>query len=69
MASRRAALLEIGQLLPVIPREINQWIDRAVVQEATDDGCRVVSGNDAWRTGCAGFGLIQRNELLKVIDR
>jgi hypothetical protein len=68
MASRRAALLEMAQLLPVLPREINHWIDKAVAQVAMDGGCRVVNSNDAWRSGGAAFALIQRNELLRVIS-
>jgi hypothetical protein len=68
MASRRAALLEMAQLLPVLPREISDWVDGPVPPEITDEACRVVSGNDAWRSGGAAFGLIQRNELLRALS-
>jgi hypothetical protein len=66
MASRRAALLEMAQLLPVLPREIKDWVDGAVAQVPFDEGCRVVSNNDAWRSGGAAFALIQRNEFLRA---
>jgi hypothetical protein len=68
MASRRAALLEMAQLLPVLPREISDWVDGPVPPESMDETCRVVSGNDAWRSGGAAFGLVQRNELLRALS-
>jgi hypothetical protein len=68
VASRRAALLEMAQLLPPLPLEINHWIDRAVAQALLDDGCRVVSSSDAWRSGGAGLALIQRNEMLRAMS-
>jgi hypothetical protein len=68
MASRRAALLEMAQLLPMLPREINLWVDGAVAQVPMDEACRVVSNNDAWRSGGAAFALIQRNELLHAMS-
>jgi hypothetical protein len=68
LASRRAALMEMAQLLPVQPSEINNWISKAVPQVAMDDGGRVVGGNDARRSGGAAFALIQRNELLRVMS-
>jgi hypothetical protein len=68
MASRRAALLEMAQLLPVLPREIGDWIDGPIPPEAMDEACRVTSGSDAWRRGGAALGLTQRNELLRAMS-
>jgi hypothetical protein len=67
-ASRRAALLEMAQLLPVLPREINDWVGGQFPAEALDQSCRVVSGDDVWRSGGAAFGLIQRNERLRALS-
>jgi hypothetical protein len=50
----------------VLPREIKDWVDGAVAQVPFDEGCRVVSNNDAWRSGGAAFALIQRNEFLRA---
>jgi hypothetical protein len=68
LASRRAALLEMAQLLPMVPREINQWVDGAVAPAPIDEGCHAASNNDAWRSGGAAFALIQRNELLRAMN-
>ena len=64
--SQRAALMEIAQLLPVLPREAADWFEVSILPEAMDESCRIVSQDDAWRRGSAGFVLIQRNESLRA---
>ena len=66
-ADRRAAVLEMAQLLPVLPHEVTAWIGNIVPPEAMDEACRISSHNDSWRSGSAAFGLIQRNEALRAI--
>jgi hypothetical protein len=67
-ASRRAALLEIGQILPVLPREVADWLAVPIPPAAIDASCRVTSRDDAWRSGAAAFALIQRNEALRAMS-
>ena len=67
-ASRRAALLEAAPLLPVLPREVLQWVGAAIPAEAMTQLCRVTSQRDAWRTGSAAFRLIERNEKLLAMS-
>jgi hypothetical protein len=66
-ANRRAALLEMAQVLPVMPREVTEWTNRSIPEAAMDPAARVVSQNDAWRRGAAAFALIQRNEALRAM--
>jgi hypothetical protein len=63
-AARRAALLEMAPLVPVLPREVLAWTDTVVPVEATQPACLVTSSQDSWRTGGAAFALTARNERL-----
>jgi hypothetical protein len=67
-ASRRAALLEMAPLVPVLPREVMDWKDTPVAPEAMNQACRVTSHDDAWRTGGSAFALIERNEKLLAMS-
>ena len=67
-ATRRASLLEMTQVLPVLPREITDWVRAPIPSGATDPHCRVTSQNDRWRRGAAAFALIQRNEALRAMS-
>ncbi|MDR3531326.1 MAG: hypothetical protein P4L90_12340 [Rhodopila sp.] len=67
-ASRRAALLEMAPLVPVLPREVMAWTDAAIPAEATDETCRVTSREDTWRSGGAALALIERNEKLRAMS-
>jgi hypothetical protein len=67
-ASRRAALLEMAPLVPVLPREVMEWTDMPVAPEAMNQACRVTSHDDAWRTGRSAFALIERNEKLLAMS-
>ena len=66
--ARRKAMLEIAQQLPVMPRETATWINVAGLQEAMVPNRRVISHNDAWRTGSAAFTLIHRNETIRALS-
>jgi hypothetical protein len=65
---RRAALLEMAPLLPVLPREVMEWTDTPIPAEAMEQACRVTSREDAWRTGSSAFALIERNEKLLAMS-
>jgi hypothetical protein len=67
-SSRRAALLEMTQSLPVWPREVNDWFRGQIPLETTSPACRVVSRNDAWRSGAAALAMIERNETLRAMS-
>lgn len=68
VAIRRAALLEIAPLVPVVPREAMNWTDVIVPAASMEEACRVTSQQDAWRTGPAAFALIERNEKLRAMS-
>ena len=64
-ASRCAALLEMAQVLPVLPTEVGNWSDVPIPRQILNPACRVISQNDCWRSGSAAQTLIQRNEALR----
>jgi len=64
-AGQRAALLEMAQLVPDLPEEIGDWVARPPPPLWARD-CRVISLNERWRTGSAGFGLVARNERFRA---
>jgi hypothetical protein len=66
-AVRRAALLEMAQVLPVMPLEVTGWIVGPIPREALDPGWRVITQTDGWRRGVAALALIQRNETLRAL--
>jgi hypothetical protein len=66
-AERRAALIEIAGLLPILPKEASEW---SGVQSDFDKARRfrrLVSLNEDWRTGSMVFELIARNEHFRAI--
>jgi hypothetical protein len=67
-SSRRATLLEMAQSLPVWPREVNDWFPAQMPPEAMKLACKVVSRNDAWRSGAAALAMIERNESLRAMS-
>ena len=67
-SSRRAALLEMTQSLPVWPREVNDWLPAQIPLQAMNLACRVISRNDAWRSGAAALAMIERNEALRAMS-
>ena len=64
---RRAALAEISGLLPILPREANDWCDAAQAEALTMRARRLVSLNEDWRTGAAVLDLIARNEHFRAL--
>ncbi len=66
--ARRTVLLEVAQLLPVLPEEAADWLDRPVPPEPGRPAFRVISHDETWRSGGAAFVLIQRNEQLRAIS-
>ena len=67
-ASRRAALFEMAQLLPVLPREALDWLPSPIPRGALDPNYRISSRNDAWRSGGAAIAQIERNETLRAMS-
>lgn len=67
-ASRRATLLEMIPSMPVLPREVTDWIGVSIPSEAMEPACRVTSQQDSWRSGGAAFSLIERNEKLRAMS-
>ena len=68
VATRRASLLEMAQVLPALPREVADWVHVPIPFDAMDPHCRVTSRDDHWRSGAAAFALIQRNEALRAMS-
>jgi hypothetical protein len=66
---RRMALLDMAQLIPVLPTEAGSWNDPVVPPEALQQPCRVTSRDNSWRSGGAAFALIGRNESLRAMGR
>jgi hypothetical protein len=67
-AARRRALLEMAQLIPVLPGEAANWTDLPPPPETLRQPCRVTSREDGWRSGGAAFALIERNESLRAMS-
>ena len=66
--SRRGTLLEMAQLLPVLPSEVKGWNDPGIPHQALSQAYHVTSHNDSWRSGSAAFGLIHRNETIRAMS-
>jgi hypothetical protein len=64
-AERRAALLEMAQLVPIVPQDAAERPDTAQ-PNPTDEECRVITLSEGWRTGPASFALVARNERLRA---
>ena len=65
-AARRAALAEIVEHVPVLPREVNEWCQTMPKAESTARFRRLVHLNEDWRTGATVFDLIARNEQFRA---
>jgi hypothetical protein len=66
--ARRRALVEMAQLVPVLPAEASGWTNLPPPPETLRQPCRVTSREDSWRTGSAAFSLIGRNETLRAMS-
>ena len=66
--SRRAALIEIAGLVPVLPREVAEWSREASDLDASLRLRRMIPLNEDWRTGMPlTQALIARNEYFRAI--
>jgi hypothetical protein len=65
-AARRAALMEITLMVPVLPREVASWLDQQIDTEATRNLPRLVLANIDWRTAMY-FERVARNEHLRAL--
>jgi hypothetical protein len=65
-ASRRAALIEIAQLVPIIPLEAFHWSDIVIELDVATRVRRNIPLNEDWRTGAIVFDLIARNESIRA---
>ena len=66
-ATRRSALAEIAQLVPVLPREATDWAGIMLDSERLTRLRRVVPLNEDWRTGAIVYELLARNEHLRAL--
>jgi hypothetical protein len=66
-AERRAALIEIVGLIPVMPKEASEWTDVQSDLDAAFRFRRLVGLNEDWRTGSIVFRLIGRNEHFRAV--
>ena len=64
--SRRAALMEIAQLIPILPREAHDWSDIAISVDPLFRLRRTIPLNEDWRTGATVLDLIARNEHIRA---
>jgi hypothetical protein len=65
-AARRAALVEMVQLVPVLPREVRDWSDHFMEMDVPMRLRRLIPLNEDWRTGATVFELIARNERIRA---
>lgn len=66
-AGRRAALIEIVGLIPVLPKEVSAW---SSAPSDLDDSLRLrrlIPLNEDWRTGASFFEKVARNEHFRAI--
>jgi hypothetical protein len=65
---RRDTLIEIAQLVPVLPREVSEWVGMSFDYDAKLTLLRrLVPLNEDWRTGAAVLDMIARNEQLRAL--
>jgi hypothetical protein len=65
--ARRGALVEMVQLLPVLPREAREWTDLVLETEISVRLRRLIPLNEDWRSGATVFDLIARNEHIRAL--
>jgi hypothetical protein len=66
-AGRLSALVEMAQLVPILPNETAEWVGKVVDPKTIANYRRRVLLNEDWRTGTAVFSLIARNERLRAM--
>lgn len=67
VAARRAALIEIGQMLAVLPKEAGHWIGASIEAEANQASRPMVGLNQDWRSGLNALDLVARNEQFRAL--
>lgn len=65
--ARRAALVEIASLVPVLPREISDWTGIILPSDIAERRRRLVPMNEDRRSGAALLDLIARNEHFRAV--
>lgn len=66
-AERRAALMEIIALLPILPKQVSEWNNACTDGDKEHRFRRLVAPHEDWRTGSVVFHLIARNEHFRAI--
>ncbi len=67
VAARRAALLEIGQMLVVLPKEAGEWVGESIDAEASQ-ALRPMAGlSRDVRSGLGALDLVARNEHFRAM--
>jgi hypothetical protein len=67
-ATRRAAMAEIATLIPILPKEVNDWCHAQYEIDSLNRFRRLVQLNEDWFTGSLVFDLIARNEHFRAIS-
>lgn len=65
---RRAALLEMAQLVPTLPPEIQDWMGRPLAPTALHTAWQGPPAGDGSRSGSAVFAMVARNERLRALS-
>ena len=65
-ATRRAALIEIAGLVPILPREAIDWTQSESDARGVVGFRRMIPFNEDWRTGALVYALVARNELFRA---
>jgi len=65
ISNQRAALREMAQLVPMLPKEGTAFGEERVELEKLEPGLRSAQLNVSWRGGGASQGLVARNERLQ----
>jgi len=66
-AERRAALAEVADLVPIVPKEAKEWCEIAIDIDTPIRLRKLVRLNEDWRTGATVFSLIARNEQIRAV--
>ena len=67
IVARRAALIEIGQMLAVLPKEAGHWIGASIDAEANQAIRPMVGLSQDWRAGLSALDLVARNEQFRAL--
>jgi hypothetical protein len=67
-AAKRAALAEISALVPILPKEANEWCSTSYEIDGLIRFRRLIQLNEDWFTGAMVFDLIARNEHFRAMS-